>query len=659
MKRNLYKYLGLCLLASSAGMSANAQSTVAKFTKVTTPVPAQKASGSLAAGDFYHSTYCGATWGDYNNDGFLDMYFSDRNLPMNSTSVYSNLYTNNGKGGFVRTTGGMHSVTFSSPVWFDFNNDGHLDLVISGLTNANYRWNDITTALKENVAYLYINQGNGSFKELQNCGLLPIYNGKEGGNGHNGIAVGDYDNDGYTDIIMQGFDDLTRATNDYDVDAVRALYLYRNINGERFEIQPTPVMGNKPLHGLTGGSVVMQDLDGDGWLDILASGYGYSRKSEHQIYWNNGDGTFSEEFIPMLPLCSSSCSVADLNNDGLPDLVLTGVFSETDRKNMYICKNNGDRTFTLLNTEFEGVDGGQLAFGDVNQDGFVDIFMGGHGAEHEHTTWLYLNQGDFKFEINGSHWDDPFGKKGHFGRITHGTHHLIDYNNDGFLDGYMSGWCNGGCSKGCGVELWQNTSAASGIAPNEAPSMPSGLNATFDAKTGLATFTWSAASDDFTPAQGLRYNFFIKKEGSDETFMVLPADVTTGFVKVGNTTGAIITIQYKFKVPTSGTYEWGVQAIDGGNKGSKFQTMKSEFNTSGIVDTQSSKLGASVNIKDGNIHYSANGMTTLRVFNAQGQCAGTYSISESGVINANLGTGLYVVTMSNGSTTVPFKVLAK
>ena len=234
-----------------------------------------------------------------------------------------------------------------------------------------------------------------------------------------------------------------------------------------------------------------------------------------------------------------------------------------------------------------------------------------------------------------------------------------DYNNDGFLDGYMSGWCNGGCSKGCGVELWQNTSAASGIAPNEAPSMPSGLNATFDAKTGLATFTWSAASDDFTPAQGLRYNFFIKKEGSDETFMVLPADVTTGFVKVGNTTGAIITTQYKFKVPTSGTYEWGVQAIDGGNKGSKFQTMKSEFNTSGIVDTQSSKLGASVNIKDGDIHYAANGMTTLRVFNAQGQCAGTYSINESGVINANLGTGLYVVTMSNGSTTVPFKVLAK
>ena len=61
-------------------------------------------------------------------------------------------------------------------------------------------------------------------------------------------------------------------------DAVRAVYLFKNIKGEYFELQKTPLEGTKPFHGLTDGSVCFVDLDNDGWLDIVSTGYGYSRE---------------------------------------------------------------------------------------------------------------------------------------------------------------------------------------------------------------------------------------------------------------------------------------------------------------------------------------------------------------------------------------------
>lgn len=662
MKNRLIKEVLLwsAILCSHMSLQAQVPGDVAniKFEEVKNPVPKQAViGGGQTAGSFYHATYTGSAWGDYNNDGYLDLFYSDRNEHIHASNIQSNFYKNNGDGTFTRLASPFKGTAFSCPVWFDMNNDGLLDLLLPGLDNWNYEWGDENTRFDQIRTHLYINRGIASdgtvtFEEIpeSETGILPIFNGKTGGKGHNWVSVGDYDNDGYTDIIMTGFDDCARPDTEHPEDAVRVVYLYKNINGERFELQPAPLDGGRPFLGKTDGSVCFSDLDGDGWLDIMSSGYGLSRNSELHVYWNNGDGTFTESGQTFWGVHNSSCAVSDLNNDGLPDIVVAGQYFNTGSKRFYIYKNLGNREFEKIDVAvLEGVDGAQISFGDVNQDGLTDILIGGHGAQHEHTTWLYANQGDFNFAIYGVHYDDPFGKKGHFSRVTHGSHHLIDYNNDGFLDAWMSGWSNGECSNGCEAKLWKNIASTKGVAPNQAPDAPANLAASYDKNTGFATFIWSAPQDDVTPAAALRYNFYLRKKDANNYFMCVPADLQTGFIRVGEISGEITRCSYQMKIETGGEYEWGIQAIDNGNKGGMFT--KSTVNIEGVSGNVDILKDNDIRIWNTgeSLYYTVKEKGELTLFNANGGVVYKEQIAQSGNIKLP-GKGVYVVMIKTGSS---------
>ena len=646
----------MLLQAQVAGDVANV-----KFEEVENPVPKQAAvggnKGTNPAGCFYHATYTGSAWGDYNNDGYLDLFYSDKNEHIHASKIQSNFYKNNGDGTFTRLDSPFEGTAFSCPVWFDMNNDGLLDLLLPGLNDWNYAWLDGDTQFDQIKTHLYINRGIASdgtvtFEEIpeSETGILPIYNGKTGGKGHNWVSVGDYNNDGYVDIIMTGFDDCARPDSEHPEDAVRVVYLYKNINGERFELQSSPLKGGGAFHGETDGSVCFSDLDGDGWLDIMSSGYGLSRNSELHIYWNNGNGTFTESDQTFLGVNDSSCGICDLNNDGLPDLVVPGYYFNTKTKQFYFYKNLGDRKFEKVDVAIlEGIDGGQLSFGDVNQDGLTDILVGGHGAEHEHTTWLYINQGDFDFAVYGAHYDDPFGKKGHFSRITHGSHHLIDYDNDGFLDAWLMGWSNGECSNGCEAKLWKNIASTKGVKSNEAPAVPANLVASFDKSTDVATFTWSAPTDDVTPSAALRYNFYLREKGSDKIFMTVPADLQTGFVRVGKISGELIRCSYQMNVKAAGEYEWGVQAIDNGNKGGMFASSTLKVEEVSGIDAISENDDIRIWNSGSSLYYAIKDAGELTLFNANGGIVSQKRVFQSG--NFELpGKGIYIVMIRTASS---------
>jgi len=655
MKPIVMLTLAACSVLSLAAQTPGDPASV-KFSKVTAPVANQGAQGSRPAGEFYHATYTGAAWGDYDNDGWLDLYYSDRNTHISTVTTFSNLYHNNADGTFSRILRAPVAATaFSCPVWADVNNDGNLDLVISGLSNWHYGWNDKGANADQIKAHLYLGKGDGTFDEVPEPGFLPIFNGLSGGKAHNWISAADYDHDGYVDIVMTGFDDVNRLSKEHFEDAMRVVYLYRNIRGERFELVAAPLAGNKALHGLTDGSAVFCDLDNDGWADLFTTGYSETHNSEGYIYWNNGDGTFTQgEPLPVWALTSASSSVADLDGDGLLDLVLTGIYVDTGGKYFSLCRNNGDRTFTAVDTgdTFEGIDGGQLAFGDVNQDGLTDILVGGHGRTHEHTTWLYVNQGNFNFAVNGAHYNDPFGKLGSFSRVTHGSHHLIDYDNDGMLDAWFLGWANGGCSNGCLTELWHNDCAINGIPANQNPERPTALQVSQDASTGQVELSWAPGSDDFTPATALRYNLYVKNLTTGECMMLVPADLTSGFIKVGALNAALSGMTYQLHLD-KGNYEWGVQTIDTGNRGSVFATGRFTVATSQVQRIDAEKA----TVKAGHlcVEYSLNERSAITVHNTQGACVARAMVSGIGNITVPA-TGIYLVTVTQQGKTQTYKL---
>jgi hypothetical protein len=136
------------------------------FTKITTDpcvAPVGRASG--------------VAWGDYNDDGYPDLFVSIVNAP-------NVLFTNNGNGSFTRVITGpivTGSAVSSGGVWGDYDNDGVLDLFVS-VNNGN----DL----------LYRNAGNGIFTRAIAGSIVT-----SGGRG-NGCAWGDYDNDGYLDMYV-------------------------------------------------------------------------------------------------------------------------------------------------------------------------------------------------------------------------------------------------------------------------------------------------------------------------------------------------------------------------------------------------------------------------------------------------------------------------
>ena len=645
---------GLLIEAQTAGDPGQV-----KFAKVVSPVPNQRVQGSNPAGEFFHAIYTGAAWGDYDEDGYLDVYYSHMNPAIDNNVVYSNLYRNNGTGTFSRIAfSPFLGAAFSSPAWFDVNNDGHLDLFVSGIGQANYHWNDAQTITSAIKSYLYLGHGEGTFEQVSDHGVAPLFNGLTGGKAHNWVATGDYDHDGFTDLVLAGFDDISRMDTEHPEEAVRVVRLYRNVGGEKFELVENPLDGDADFHGLTDGSVVMCDLDCDGWLDLLTTGYGYSRNSEAYIYWNNGDGTFTQgEALPALPLTDASSSVVDLNNDGRPDLLMTGVYSDTGQKNFLICRNDGERTFTKVDiNNLEGIDGGQLAFGDVNHDGYADILVGGHGATHEHTTWLYLNQGNFSFAVVGAYYNDPFGKLGSFSRVTHGTHHLVDVDRDGLLDAWYLGWSNGVCSHGCATELYHNESASKGVTANEAPMPPEGLSAQVLRQGDEVMFTWQPGSDEVTPTEALRYNFFVHEKGSNDVFMVIPADIASGTLRVTALSGALNSCSYRMKLPQGRIYEWGVQTIDNGNVASTFAVAEVGYSPSGLEELPSSSEMMMVDGASDGIHYQVSGATMLTVYSPSGTVVKQATVDGDGIMPVNA-SGIVVVKAQSQDKSLSFKVV--
>lgn len=270
---------------------------------------------------------------DYNNDGYKDIFVLRGAWLQDPFGKQPNsLLKNNGDGTFTDVTTESGLLSFhptQTATWNDFNNDGWLDVFIGNESSAPASFNSLT---ETHPCELYLNNKNGTFTNVATqagCAIVAFVKG---------VTSGDYNNDGRKDLFISTMD------------------------GNRYLLKNMATKGNVPLFDNVTILASLDkeyartfptwfwDYDNDGWLDILVCDYTFSK--------------------PLSFYAAAEALKSPIGNAGV----------------IYLYKNNQDGTFSNV-TEEVGLNKTAFAmganFGDIDNDGFLDIFLGTGNPKYE------------------------------------------------------------------------------------------------------------------------------------------------------------------------------------------------------------------------------------------------------------------------------------
>lgn len=328
---------------------------------------------------------------DYNNDGKIDVLVLRGAWMATGGHMPKSLLRNNGDGTFedVTESAGLLSLhPTQTAVWFDYDNDGWLDLFVGNESTAN----------DPNLCELFHNNHNGTFTECAASSGTAIQAFVKG------VVSGDFNNDGRPDLYLS----CLNGDN----------YLLMNQGGSsptewKFSNTAKQAGVTDPQNSFP---AFVFDYDNDGWQDIFVSGYsirsvadvaanslGLNSGGERcRLYRNNGDGTFSDVSIAagvFKVIHSMGINFGDLDNDGWLDFYCgTGDpdFQTLIPNKMF--RNAGGKFFQDVTTAggFGNIQKGHaVAFADLDNDGDQDIFamIGGAYRGDIYRDSLFLNPG--------------------------------------------------------------------------------------------------------------------------------------------------------------------------------------------------------------------------------------------------------------------------
>ena len=290
-----------------------------------------------------------ATFADYDNDGWLDLFVI-------GGDGRGHLFRNRGNGTFVDVTAkaGVGDVRGArKAVFVDLDQDGDLDLLLIG--------NGQRTVYRNNL--------DGTFTEATAAFGLS-------GGGDAGDAVfGDFDGDGRVDLFI---------TNERGADA-----LFHNGGAQRF----SDVTAASGLAGSGGsGAAAVGDYNNDGFLDLFVAG---ANGGEPTLWLNKGDGTFTRDLRSSAALgalrstAGLAATFVDYDNDGWLDLVVAGAPASAahgrNSPGVFLFRNDGTGRFldrsALIPAPVRAAGASAIAVSDVDEDGDEDLFlMDGGGA---------------------------------------------------------------------------------------------------------------------------------------------------------------------------------------------------------------------------------------------------------------------------------------
>jgi enediyne biosynthesis protein E4 len=395
-------------------------------------------AGLANAGDSNYGM--GVAVGDYDNDGFPDLYV---------TSYGKNiLYHNNGDGTFTDVTAkaGVAAGGWSvSAGFFDYDNDGKLDLFVTRYMEwdtqhskdcgGNFHTYCPPGEFPRTTNILYHNRGDGTFEDVsERSGIA-----KKKGRGL-GVAFADYDLDGFTDIYVAN-------------DGMQQYLFHNNGNGTFTEVGLEAGAGLNADGGpLSGMGAVFQDYDNDGRPDVIVTTL---PRQTYGVFHNDGHGAFSyqglQTGVSMFSGVTSGWGVGleDFDNDGQKDLFVTQGHVLDNVEKIDPSLHYLQPTLLALNHSgrFEPADPGTPAlvagrgagFGDLNNDGWIDavstvlgghpqVFMNRGGSAHWLTVTLrgtrsnrdglgsrVIVNGQTRFATTAGSYESASDKRLHFG----------------------------------------------------------------------------------------------------------------------------------------------------------------------------------------------------------------------------------------------------
>ncbi|MBC8095227.1 MAG: VCBS repeat-containing protein, partial [Akkermansiaceae bacterium] len=435
-------------------------------------------------------------WGDYDNDGRLDILLTGYTGSGQTAQLWRNTPS-----GFVNLNVGLAGIFRSSVAWGDYDNDGRLDMLLLGFGPG-----DSISQLWRNTPGGFVNINSG----------LP-------GLDQSAAAWGDYDNDGRLDILITGFNSSGHFTQ-----------VWRNTTGGFVNI-------NAGLPPVYAGSAAWGDYDNDGRLDILLTGRSGGTFIS-QVWRNTPDG-FDNIDAGLPGVWFSSVAWGDYDNDGRLDILLAG-----DRLSGFITQvwRNTPGGFVNINAGLPGVAESSVAWGDYDNDGRLDVLLSGTNVSgNVSQVWRNTPGGFVKIKA---------GLPG----LTQSSVAWGDYDNDGRLDILLTG-LNGSTPVS---QVWRNNYSTT----NTPPLPPSGLMVSSAGPSLL--LQWNGGGDGQTPAAGLTYNLRAGTTpgGSD---ILSPMAASTGLRRLPQT-GNAQHRTHAILVPPVGNLYWSVQAIDTAFAGSAF-----------------------------------------------------------------------------------------
>ncbi len=329
-----------------------------------------------------------SNWIDFDQDGDLDVMVTGEFYTDNGHYTKTKFYRNERHDRFKEVFSPVVNVCRGDFDWADYNLDGKPDLFITG-----------TDPTGKNMAKLYKNNRTQNFIPVSTT-IPGVVDGS--------ITWGDYDGDGDQDLLITG-------------ETAKGLIsaIYKNNRNNKF----VKIKTNFP--GLHYGTGKFADYDLDGDLDVILSGSDSKGHVITEIYQNQ-KGKFVKTNMGIVALKMSDIAWGDYDNDGDEDFVINGE-TQDGRFQTRLYNNDGNLHFNAVFTDFVAVRSGSVDWGDFDHDGDLDLLITGESYNGP-VSKIYRNDRkgftDIHAQLIGLYLSD-----GHFG----------DYDNDGDLDVIISG----------------------------------------------------------------------------------------------------------------------------------------------------------------------------------------------------------------------------